>query len=109
MSLTNSKNKLQICSLHFVNKHKIYIVGTCIDGTIMFFLKPNLKNTKENVSKHDLEHTIIKKGIHAGEITSIISNDEFVVIGGSDNRISVWKIFGCQIINQIQFPHSSNH
>ena len=51
MSLTNRRNKLQICALHFVNRHKIYIVATCIDGTIMFFLKPTLKNTKENVSR----------------------------------------------------------
>ena len=42
-----------------------------------------------------MEHTVIKKGIHTGELSSIVSDDDFVVIGGSDNKISVWKIFGC--------------
>ena len=71
----------------------------------MFFLKPNLKNTKETVSRQDLEHTVIKKGVHSGELSTIISDEEFVVIGGFDNKISVWKIFGCQMINEILLPH----
>lgn len=47
MSLTNSKNKIEISTIFYVDKGKIYIAAACNDGSVIFFLKPNHQTNKD--------------------------------------------------------------
>jgi WD40 repeat protein len=104
MSLSNKKNKREICKLHFVNKSKINIVAGCADGAIIFFLKPHLQRNKEVQSSNDLEQCLIKNGIHNQAIMCIKSTNEFIAIGSLDNKVSIWKIIGISLNTVISFP-----
>lgn len=92
--MTNKKNKIFLQTVHFVKHTKLYIAGGGIDGTIIFFFKPPVDNSKETQLEPSSDSFLIKKDIHRGKINHIDHNQEFVIFGGNDNKISIWKIMG---------------
>lgn len=103
MSLTNSKNKLEINTIYYLNRGKIYIAAACADGSVIFFLKPN-HQTNKDYQTDDLVKSIVKKNVHRGAINIIRANSEFLAMGGQDNTISFWKIVGCSLNSKIELP-----
>ena len=81
MSLTNVKNKMEISTIYFVDKGKIYIAAGCADGSVIFFLKPN-HQTNKDYHTDDLVKSVIKKNVHKGAINIIRANSEFLAMGG---------------------------
>ena len=93
-SLSNKKNKLMLSILHFINQGKLFLAGGSIDGSVVFFYRPPVDNSKETQLEPSNDSFSIKKDIHRGEINHIDHNIDFIVFGGADNKLSIWKIMG---------------
>ena len=53
-----------------------------------------------------LSQTLIKKGVHTGDLYAIAANDKYIAIGGVDGKISYWSaITGTfKSYTKVQFP-----
>jgi WD40 repeat protein len=94
LSISNRRNKAEFTRIHFLKNasatSKLCLVATCADGRVMFFTRPNIQLDKESQSS-DVVQTIVKKGTHEGELYSICSDDQWIAVGGRDNKVSFWK------------------
>lgn len=97
-SLTNKRNKVMINCLHFINQGKLLIAGGGNDGSIVFFYRPPVDASKETQLEPGNDSYVVKRDIHRGEINHIDHSIEFIVFGGADNKLSIWKIMGQQLV-----------
>lgn len=83
------------------------MVTAYTDGKIMFYKQPNIHLDKDN-QPENVADTILNSNVHKGEIYAICSNEEFIAIGGLDNKVSFWKIITGQIITEVNLPIENN-
>ena len=81
------------------------MVATCTDGRVMFFTKPNIRLDKES-QPSDVSQTLIKSGTHDGELYAICSDEQWVAVGGRDNKISFWKASSGALSTTVTLPNS---
>lgn len=103
-SMTNKKNKLVFSALDLVDQEKVFVVGGGMDGTVIFFFRPSIDYSKETQTGPSDDSCVIRKDVHEGEIVKIAHTHEHVVIGGSDNHLSVWKTMGQKLLYKIKLP-----
>lgn len=94
LSLTTIRNKGPLSKIYLIpqmGNTKLYMVTAYTDGKIMFYKQPNIHLDKDN-QPENVADTILNSNVHKGEIYAICSNEEFIAIGGLDNKVSFWKI-----------------
>ena len=88
-NLTNEFNKKEISKILYVNKGKLVLIASCIDGNIIFYYNNNVSEIKKE---------------HTGDINCLCQNQEFFAAGGHDNTVTFWKLGGSSLQSKIKLP-----
>lgn len=96
--LSSKQTMCEISQVKFINPSSpsLYLCATASSGNVIFYTKPlpanevNHKSVNSGADEY-LNQTLIKKNVHQGDLYAIAVSDQFVAVGGMDNKVSYWS------------------
>jgi hypothetical protein len=99
-ALTHANNRFSdLNQMRFLSNGRdfshLYLCATSSKGHVNFYTKPVpasqfRKASKTSNNERYLSETLVKKGLHVGDVYAIASCAQYVAVGGLDGRVSLW-------------------